>query len=413
MGFIRGLFGGQRPAPTDAGHMSDRDDHVDDDDEIGEDDEIDEDEASEGGQRRYLEFIGGTSAKFYAVVLHGDEDDGWSVAFNFGRIGTARDWAYKVEGEDLEEAEQVFDDLVAEKQRKGYETRAWPPNLPMPEDAHGQWADAEPQGVPSPGMFLSAVRGTLPATSGDRVGGISLPPGRLFTAAAEGGPRGPRPVLWISESPLERVSETWGSLASAFAETGLWPLIVDPEDRLESFSERLMDVPRGRPSDAARILQRWWRDSVGEEGEFDEGAYAPFGRRFPGLAPSTPGDRPASIDHLVEDFTGHLGLVAVERPGDVLDVIGWMGAANYDLDPADQSVVLRSWEDRFDAYLVGLGFETIIVVVARPPLDRPMATGIAAEHAAFCSDNITQGVGTVREYADELVRAHRWEFWWD
>jgi predicted DNA-binding WGR domain protein len=387
--------------------MSDRDNHVDEDDHQ---DEL----ASESGQRRYLEFVGGTSAKFYAVVMHAGEGGDWSVAFNFGRIGTVREWDHKVEGADLEEAMRVFDDLVAEKERKGYEMRAWPANLPMPADAEGQWADAdEPQQIPTAGIFISAVSGTLPATSGDRVVGIPLPPGRVFSADPAGGPRGSRPVLWVSERPMERASATWSALASAFAETGLWPLIVDPDDGLDSFSERLMDVPRGRPSDAARVLQPWWRDSVGEDGEFDEGAYAPFGRRFPGLAPSTPGDRPASIDHLVQDLTGHLGLVAVQRPGDVLDVIGWMGAANYDVDPSEQSAVLRSWEDRFDAYLVGLGLDTIIVVVARPPLDRPLATRIAAEHAAFCPDNITQGVGTVREYADLLVKAPRWEFWWD
>jgi hypothetical protein len=32
---------------------------------------------------------------------------------------------------------------------------------------------------------------------------------------------------------------------------------------------------------------------------------------------------------------------------------------------------------------------------------------------AFCPDNIWQGVGTVREYAEGLVRAEQWGFWWD
>ena len=179
MGFIRRLFGGRRPAPTDAGHVSDRDD-----------DGVEE--ASEAGQRRYLEFVGGTSAKFYAVVLHPVGDDDWSVAFNFGRIGTVRGWDHKVEGADLEEAMQVFDDLVAEKERKGYETRAWPANLRMPGNAEGQWVDAdEPQQAPTAGIFLSAVPGTLPAIGGgDRVGGITLPPGRLFSADPAGGSRG-------------------------------------------------------------------------------------------------------------------------------------------------------------------------------------------------------------------------------
>jgi hypothetical protein len=97
----------------------------------------------------------------------------------------------------------------------------------------------------------------------------------------------------------------------------------------------------------------------------------------------------------------------------VLGASQWFGAANYDADPVDRSTVLRSWEERFDAYVVGLGFDTLIVAVGHPPLDRRAATGIAAEHLAFCPDNIWQGVGTVREYADTLVKAPLWHFWWD
>lgn len=28
-------------------------------------------------------------------------------------------------------------------------------------------------------------------------------------------------------------------------------------------------------------------------------------------------------------------------------------------------------------------------------------------------DNIEQGVGSIEAYADELVNARRWDFWWD
>jgi hypothetical protein len=77
--------------------------------------------------------------------------------------------------------------------------------------------------------------------------------------------------------------------------------------------------------------------------------------------------------------------VAVNRPADVLDAIGWQGAANYDGDPLDMSTVLRSWEVRFDAYLVGLTTDTLTLAVGRPPRDLASALAIAAEHYAFCS----------------------------
>jgi Domain of unknown function (DUF4253) len=90
-----------------------------------------------------------------------------------------------------------------------------------------------------------------------------------------------------------------------------------------------------------------------------------------------------------------------------------MGPANYDLNPTEQSAILDTWEDRFDAYLVGIGFDTIVLAVGRPPRDLAAATAIAAEHMAFCPDNIWQGVGSIREYAPMLVGTERWYFWWD
>jgi hypothetical protein len=178
-------------------------------------------------------------------------------------------------------------------------------------------------------------------------------------------------------------------------------------------TEVLMDIPRSTGADPFQLLRRWWHENVGEDEEVDEEVVGPFGRAFPGLAARTPGERPDSIERQVLGLAGHLGLVAVDRPARVLDAIGWMGPANYDLNPTEQSAILDTWEDRFDAYLVGLGFDSIILAVGRPPRDRRSATAIAAEHLAFCPDNIWQGVGSLSEYAPTIVGADRWEFWWD
>jgi hypothetical protein len=38
---------------------------------------------------------------------------------------------------------------------------------------------------------------------------------------------------------------------------------------------------------------------------------------------------------------------------------------------------------------------------------------MAAEHYAFCPDNIDQGPGSIEDYAPGLVNLDRWDFWWD
>ncbi len=38
---------------------------------------------------------------------------------------------------------------------------------------------------------------------------------------------------------------------------------------------------------------------------------------------------------------------------------------------------------------------------------------VAAEHFAFCPDNVVQGPGTIRAYAAKILQDDIWVFWWD
>lgn len=361
-------------------------------------------------ERTYLEFVGGTSAKFYAVVLHGDANDRWAVRFNFGRIGHPRAWDSKVEDEDEDVARAVFEALIAEKSRGGYEDRPWPARLQMPGDAGSSSAGDPELDRTGTGFYVAASPGVLPPEDGGQVGSVELPPGVLVasdnTDAAE-------PVIWISRKPMDDVARAWRDLAGAFSETGLWPLVMELEIEPDEMSEIFFEPAEIGARTPATILRAWWSSGLAGDPEADRDALAPHGRHFPGLAGRTAGEAPLPIISQVASLSGHLGIVAVSRPADVLGVTGWTGAANYDLDPGDQSTVLRSWEDRFDAYVVGLGWDTITLGVGRPPRDMRSATAIAAEHYAFCPDNVDQGAGSIREYSELLVGEKLWPFWWD
>ncbi|GAA2251741.1 MULTISPECIES: DUF4253 domain-containing protein [Kitasatospora] len=60
----------------------------------------------------------------------------------------------------------------------------------------------------------------------------------------------------------------------------------------------------------------------------------------------------------------------------------------------------RFLEDRFGTRLIALRFDQGIVSVAAPPRMIEDALAVAAEHFAFCPDNIRQGHGAIREYAE-------------
>lgn len=358
----------------------------------------------------YFEYVGGGSSKFYAVSLEEEDADLWRVRFTFGRIGSSRAWASRIEDASWAKAARAYSALVDEKVGKGYELRAWPPHLTLPDGAAVE-ADAGTDGERT--LFRAPSRGVLPPETGGTLGGVPLPDGRLHGPQPEGGSRGQGPVIWASERAVPNVGRTWSALVAAFPETGVWPVVIEASRGLDGFHDYLMDTPRGRHAEVLTILRRGWADNTDPDDDDAGGDLAPFGRTFPGLAAPTPGERATSIDHVVASSQGHLGLVAVHRPADILDAIGWMGAANIDGDPLDMTTVLRSWEVRFDAYVIGLGTHTLSLAVGRPPRNLVAATAIAAEHYAFCPDNITQGVGTISEYAESLLDAEVWPFWWD
>ena len=270
--------------------------------------------------------------------------------------------------------------------------------------------------------FRAARPGTLPTTSTIALGGVRCGPGTLVVPDPSIQNRvsvGP-PVAWVGPTPTPRLHTLWLSAARAFPESGLWPVVLESLDGDGARPWRdgelapSEDAPDG--VDVAELLANAWSQAV-EMGEEEPEELAPFGATFPGLGatPATvPSDDPLGVlAGVVVDLDGALGLVAVSRPADTLAVIGWLGAVNYDLPGHELSAVLRSWEDRFGAFIVGVGFDTVTLAVTRPPADLDEALPIAAEIFAFCPDTVYQGVGSLGELAESLVQNPSWSFWWD
>ncbi|MGC9668658.1 DUF4253 domain-containing protein [Planosporangium sp. 12N6] len=101
------------------------------------------------------------------------------------------------------------------------------------------------------------------------------------------------------------------------------------------------------------------------------------------------------------------------RGADALTVVGWSGPTNHTNDTGEISAVVRSWEERFGAQVVGVGFDTLYLSIAAPPTSLSHALRVAAEHFAFCPDLVWQGTGTLTAYAEQLVGVNNWSFWWD
>ncbi|WP_063830754.1 DUF4253 domain-containing protein [Kitasatospora phosalacinea] len=276
------------------------------------------------------------------------------------------------------------------------------------------------------------LRRLLPGGDPSAVAGL-LPAGRLISPL-DGG-EDTAPVLWLSDGPAPL--GLWEELHRAHPRTGLWPLLLAPlraED--EEFrpwgTGELSTASASEPDwyDPAALLRTGWEystvvDSDGEPLDPEEASelgssIAPFLDGWPGTAPAAErvGDpdgaaRALARELLARDARLRIGLVAAGSGAGALTACGWSGPVNHEDDIAKVSAVLLDWERRYGTRLVQVGFADLELSVAAPPGDERGALRIAAEHLAFCPDNIFQGAGTLTEYAAGLIGAERWSFWWD
>ncbi|WP_420076777.1 DUF4253 domain-containing protein [Streptomyces sp. JL3001] len=271
---------------------------------------------------------------------------------------------------------------------------------------------------------MATLPNPLPKLTSDPTGaalGLQLPPGRLVDATDEGPWH--EPLLWLADG--EAAPGDWAALAPARRSAGLLPVVVDgggrhggPQDW--ELAPDAVSYPGDH--DADEVLADLWEEYAA--GETQE--------EWPGLADATAAPDSGSdsaedpdavamdiADDLVESGSlleePRLALVPARRSADIPAAIGWSGPVNHEGDTARLCAVLRSWEDRFGIRVVALGFDHLLVSVAFPPTTLAEAEAVAAEHFAFCPDNILQSGDTgIRAYAENrLLGRPAWHFWWD
>jgi hypothetical protein len=178
----------------------------------------------------------------------------------------------------------------------------------------------------------------------------------------------------------------WAALSEFHPQTGLVPIQLDgllgglphdgvPADALRPWDNgefiRPEDPREADGLDVGALLQFDWRAWVPPPGEDDPEwieTLGPFTREWPGLAapehtPLTPGERQHALDVMLPRIRrqhgatpeARIGLVAADRPADVLAVIGWDRLYGRGESLLSFTAVLRSWEDRFGARLIDVG----------------------------------------------------------
>jgi Domain of unknown function (DUF4253) len=270
---------------------------------------------------------------------------------------------------------------------------------------------------------------TLPEDGELRMGPVALPAGRRIFAMAR-----PEPVAWATVAEVPGAGLVWAALSRSHEQTGLVPFLLEGLDNTTARpweSGELggsADISELDHLDAASVLKGLWagKTHVGHPREWDrdqdpetvaliETEIRPFSRQFPGLAPAAdePLD-PATVAGVLAALpAARIGLVPAARPADVLPLIGWFASDQFD-DALPVAAVLRSWEDRFGATLLQVGFSKIRLLVRRPPRTAEAAQRIAAEQYAFSSErHHALSDDNIPGITAGLAGTPIWTFWWD
>ncbi|PTM88866.1 uncharacterized protein DUF4253 [Streptomyces sp. VMFN-G11Ma] len=242
--------------------------------------------------------------------------------------------------------------------------------------------------------------------------GLRLPPGGLVDATDDGPWH--EPLLWLTDG--RAAPGDWAAVRATAPAVGLLPVVLDVGAGHEGPQHwDLMPAEVSYPGDhdAEEVLEELWDECAEADADWPGLADA----RHAGADPDSVAD--GIVDSLLDAGSplkdARLALVPARRSADIPTAIGWTGPANHEGDTARMSAVLRSWEDRFGIRVVALGFDTLLVSVAAPPTTLAEAEALAAEHFAFCPDNIWQGDDPTRTaYAERhLLNRPAWHFWWD
>ncbi len=284
------------------------------------------------------------------------------------------------------------------------------------------------------------AKGRLPDEGPARIGPVTLPAGKLIT-----GNLGTE-VGWATMEPVPKSGQIWAALSELHPQTGLVPFQLDglrvdslfPSDRqgLPGDALRPWDIGEFTRSedpheadglDVGALLEDRWRGSVWADVDDPEAMeqWAPFTLEWPGLAakehtPLTLAERRHALDVVLPRIRvahgatpeARIGLVVGDRPADVLAVIGWGGLVNRGQSVLPLTAVLRSWEDRFGARLIDVGYADLRLFVERPPRTLEAAQRIAAEQVLL-ADECIDAATDVADIAAHLVNAPIWTFWWD
>jgi hypothetical protein len=255
--------------------------------------------------------------------------------------------------------------------------------------------------------------------------------------------------IYTLRVPGARAANTWKRLRQLVSFTGHWPVLLGGEQGLRLVKEQLRKGADSFEATTAKLLEEaaqlpldpgaWARQRRATMLEWMKKNNGPAAviatleatlvtprevRQQPPEEPWADGVRPNNDFVIPYDPYDPRKLLAEVTVGLVPTQTSWhvpvllrFGGFNACPFPAEHAALLRYWEGRYGAEVVGMTHDTIELSVARPPKERPEALELAGLHLSYCGD-LDQALHGTRgplrpTLAARLLGAKVWYFWWD
>lgn len=247
----------------------------------------------------------------------------------------------------------------------------------------------------------------------------------------------------------ERALDTWHALRALVAKTGYWPVLLGDEEWAQRHVGNIELAEEWQKPSAAAIITAadainvpvWFQTEIDKVTEY----YRPPRGAWPDeiviredLAAhnawlGAPPDNELDILYQHGDYRYDAMLASGERLRGLVPLVyvallptghGWQAPAylrfggwNDAPQPAEHVAVLRRWASRYGAEVLAMKFDTIELLIRRPPSNREQALAAAWECWAYAPDCLPgeyrRAAHSIEGLAAYLAYVRIWGYWWD
>jgi hypothetical protein len=213
-------------------------------------------------------------------------------------------------------------------------------------------------------------------------------------------------LIYLLRVPATQALSQWEVLRNLVSETGYWPAIGWDIFKKPPWKD---DVVQDIIEEGLRIdVQQWFEEEASRtridedrERRYADNPYDPLVfllhlKRFPYTPPP-------------------LVPIALVPTSDCWEVPAYLPVQANDWDPslAVSVALLKYWNERWGAEVVGMTLGVLEMRVLRPPTTWEEAFELAKEQYLYCPDLVDQQAWSVNALAKMLLNSPVWRFWWD